>query len=201
MFWAGAACGLSLLLLIAASGSGTTDRLAIWTGATSLGDSALHQTGGVLVSDLSSFVLGLTNSEGAVFIAAADNSTIGGSTLTLSSGAGTVRSGHLYIQTPDGNGASGAGGDINIMAGQGDGQHGVINLFSGRLVAIESPADLAPTGSGTQSLGSMDDYWKDGYFGQLTFVDDSDPPADPVVPVAWVTVRIGTNEFRTPLYQ
>jgi len=202
MFWFGAAFGLSVLLLIAASGSGTVNTLPIWTGSTSLGDSHIRQDNGEILSDFTTLLLGPTNAEAGILIGATASVAFNGNghSLVLSSGVGATNGGSLEIRAPDGSGPNGTGGSIFINAGQGNAAHGTLNFFSENAAWFQTPKVLP---SGSVDFGSETKVWENGFFNVLTFGQESYPPDDAILPAAWIEVRIvgDTNEYRLPLYK
>lgn len=195
MFWIGAAFGLSIMLLIAASGSGTINTIAKWTGSTALGDSTITDDG------FGNITVGSTNFQ-TISIQPPENPAGSGIDFFITSGfPGTEngRGGDLIIGAANGNGDGRSGnilvgtlGNIELRA-SGDNSGITLTAASDGLITFAAPA-VTSRGSITIEGGvSVSD--------TITFSSGDSPPANALTPVAWKTVRIGTNEFRVPLFQ
>ncbi len=169
MFWVGAACGLSIMLLIAASGSGTINTIAKWTAATALGDSQIVDDG-TNVQVVANGLLGLS-SVGAL--------NISGGEVQLDSGTGFVDV-HATLNV---QGQLTVGNEV-IVGGD------IYPSVEGESIGTDAAPFLNGFFSGAVAVG-------DG----VTFSSGSSAPVNAVTPAAWVTVRIGANEYRVPLYQ
>ncbi len=201
MFWVGAACGLSIMLLIAASGSGTINTIAKWTGATALGDSTITDDG------FGNITIGAAGA-GSIAIQPPDNPSSFGTDVYIQSGwpLGTNgRGGDLLLGTANGNGTSRGG---NIRLGVGDSSDDapntidLVNLNEGGTITLTANAgSLLLDAPKVLVTGDVAVEGGISTLRTITFSTGDSAPANALVPVAWKAVLIGTNEYRVPLYQ
>ncbi len=200
MFWIGAAFGLSIMLLIAASGSGTINTIAKWTGSTALGNSTITDDG------FGNITIGPAGAP-IIEVTTPNNPSGDGTDVLIISGfsdASNGRGGDITIGAANGNG-TGRGGNVLIGAGTGDapGNVDIIAVSDGGQITLTAASDglITFAAPAVTSRGSITVEGGVSVSDTITFSSGDSPPANALTPVAWKTVRIGTNEYRCPLFQ
>ena len=185
MFWFGAAFGLSIVLLIAASGSGTPDTLARWVTSNSLGNSGIVQPGP------GDFEIGQMD-WGTVILRVPDNINTNGN------GNGT----HLMILAGQPGQAVGqpgmsdaSGGSITIKGANGVGTNGFggsVSIYGGDASGAGMP--------GAVWLQAPTIYLR---ANQFVLTTETNAPSNTSQVAKWIAVEIegDTNVYRWPLYK